>query len=339
MMENRKKQCIYALIHTHQSNHPSDFAAMSVARDLALQESVSTHAVIVGTNTGPAIEHARLNGFDAISVLTLDADIPALQTHQLTDVFTHAISEIGMNLDEENTIFLVSTGSECEPMAGQLAARLDASPMGKAIGLSFDQTGHLVVERAAFSGRLLLSISPRHNPCVIAVRSQSHQDKKEGAVSSTIPVKKLSNAITLRDAFDMEAMPRGEQHASLEGAKLVIAGGRGLGNQETFDSLYTVANKLGGAVGSSLPAVDAGWAPVTRQVGQSGKYVSPDIYVAIGISGTPQHMAGIDPQTKIVAINSDPEAHIFKIAHTGVVAEWQALLPPLMTALDRQQQD
>jgi len=141
------------------------------------------------------------------------------------------------------------------------------------------------------------------------------------------------DTVDTRVAYPVTALPRSEPHAGLAGASIVVSGGRGSG-EAAFATLYELAAKLNGAVGASLPAVDAGWAPVTRQIGISGKYVSPHIYLAIGISGTPQHLAGIDPHTRIVAVNKDAEANIFNVAQVGVVAEWQSLLPALIQALD-----
>ena len=94
-----------------------------------------------------------------------------------------------------------------------------------------------------------------------------------------------------------------------------------------------LATCLGGAVGASLQAVDAGWAPVARQVGQSGKYVTADLYIGVGVSGTPQHMAGVSPDTRIVAINRDAEADIFRFAEIGLVADWNEVLPVLIEKL------
>ena len=136
--------------------------------------------------------------------------------------------------------------------------------------------------------------------------------------------------------FETEILPRTEQHARVEGARLVISGGRGIGSAQGFDLLYALAQHGGGAVSASLPAVDAGWAPVARQVGQSGKYIRPDLYVAIGISGTPQHMAGLDPLTRIAAINADPEAPIFKQAQVGIVGDWALVVPEILKVLQEQ---
>ena len=135
-------------------------------------------------------------------------------------------------------------------------------------------------------------------------------------------------------AFEVVACSQAEIHAPVDGARIVVSGGRGIGDPTGFELLYNIALQLdGAAVGASLPAVDAGLAPVARQVGQSGKYVRPDIYLAVGISGTPQHMAGIDPHTRVVAINADPEAPIFGMSRVGIVGDWKQILPALKRTL------
>ena len=118
---------------------------------------------------------------------------------------------------------------------------------------------------------------------------------------------------------------------------MVVCGGRGMGGPEGFTQLQVLADLLGAALGGSLPAVDAGWVPVSHQVGQSGKYVAPALYVAVGLSGTPQHMAGVAPNTAILAINKDEEADIFRVARAGAVADWKALLPELIRQLQQNQ--
>ncbi len=127
--------------------------------------------------------------------------------------------------------------------------------------------------------------------------------------------------------------PSGTPQARLEGARIIVSGGRGMGGTEGFARLQELATVLGGAVGGSLPAVDAGWVPVPQQIGQSGRHVSPEIYVTVGISGTPQHLAGVATASRIFAINRDPDAAIFGVAELGIVGDWQEIVPALLQAL------
>ena len=119
---------------------------------------------------------------------------------------------------------------------------------------------------------------------------------------------------------------------SLDEAKIVIGGGRGIGGPEAFSELETLAQILEGAVGSSRPPADSGWVTHAKLIGQTGKIVSPNLYIAIGISGAPQHMAGISAAKTIVAINKDEDAPIFKVAHLGVVDDWRQVVPALIRA-------
>jgi len=119
---------------------------------------------------------------------------------------------------------------------------------------------------------------------------------------------------------------------SLDEAEIVIGGGRGIGDPEGFSELETLAQILEGAVGSSRPPADSGWVPHGKLIGQTGKIVSPNLYIAIGISGAPQHMAGISSAKTIVAINKDEDAPIFKVAHLGVVDNWRQVVPALIRA-------
>ena len=131
----------------------------------------------------------------------------------------------------------------------------------------------------------------------------------------------------------LERVEEAGEGVRLENARVVVSGGRGLGGPEPFDSLRELANMLGGAVGASRAACDAGWVPSGYQVGLTGKTVTPDLYIAVGISGASQHMAGCSNSRTLVAINKDAGANIFKEARFGVAGDWQKVLPAFMEQL------
>ncbi|HEY9280929.1 MAG TPA: electron transfer flavoprotein subunit alpha/FixB family protein [Eoetvoesiella sp.] len=331
-MQANHSHRIVALVFSTEPGSPTDYAPLEVARDLANRCDGTAHALIIGPQTDAAIERAQAAKLDSISAMTLPLAESALQTHQTADLFAHAINSTEVPKPAQDTIFLIAAGSEYEDMAGLLAARLKAIPLGKAKRFIVGETGRICVERAAFGGRLNLVLECREGPYIATVRKIDYELDDSADNKQPVHVRQL-DSITPPTAYSTTFTERPEQHASLDGAKLVVSGGRGIGGEAGFTALYELADSLGGAVGSSLPAVDAGWAPVARQVGQSGKYVTPELYLAIGISGTPQHLAGIDPHTKIIAVNKDPEAGIFQAAHIGVVADWQEFLPALQSAL------
>lgn len=325
----------YALIHIGLAMTAADYAPLEVARAMAQDCRGTAHALLIGTDTEAAVTRARELGLDSVWAIAPPDTSQPLQAQQITDVFAAALSSADSAGYTDDSLFLVAAGSAGEEIAGRLAARLKAVPLGKCQHFEFDSAGEMSVQRAAFGGRLNVTFECRKGPFIAAVRKPDGATETQPPNEKTMVVHHVSCAATLRPAYAMTAEVRAEQHASLEGARLVVSGGRGMGGETGFTALYELAAQLGGAVGGSLPAIDAGWAPVARQVGQSGKYVSPDIYLAIGISGTPQHMAGIDPHTKVIAVNKDPEAGIFQAAHIGVVADWQELLPALMTELNK----
>ena len=261
-------------------------------------------------------------------------DQDELQVHQFAEMF---VSLIDGQLSAEarandNAIFLVSAGTRLEEAAGLIAAHCGALPLGRITEFSSNSTNGLAVTRSGYGGRLNIE-QVIHRPCVAAVRAPRVASGAPFAAAHE-PALRSMPMPSLPAPYPVTASGETENEKNLEGARIVISGGRGMAKDRGFELLRELARHLDAAVGGSLPAVDAGWASVSRQIGQSGKYVSPAIYLAVGISGTPQHLAGIDPHTSIIAINKDPEAPIFQVARFGVVAAWEDFLPLLIKATE-----
>jgi electron transfer flavoprotein alpha subunit len=215
-------------------------------------------------------------------------------------------------------LLLFPASADGEALAGMFAAKHGAQLLGRVSTFVVDGET-LTATRTAYGGRIALHFRLDRGIAVATAR-----DPWEAA--ETIPMGRQAS-------IPIERSPLPDHRMGLEGAKIVISGGRGL-DEAGFEMLERIAGQVGGALGASLPAVDLGLAPVSRQIGQSGKFVNPTVYLAVGLSGTPQHLAGISSATRIIAINADRDAPIFRFAEIGVVADARVLLPHLAAALE-----
>ena len=317
----------HALVLALGQATPSDFAALEQSAVLAQRHSTNAHAIVVADESNVAEIHRKASalGIQTVSLIQVSEEQSQLQGQQVASLFA-ALMETS-----EDGVFLVSAGTIVEEIAGVLAARCKVLPLGRPTRISISSTGAVEVSRTGFGGRLTVDQSVPE-PCLMAVR---HPQPDALPSIPAQPEVRILPMPAIEPALHVAQGEEAENEINLEGAKVVVSGGRGLGEQG-FVSLRHLAKILGAAVGGSLPAVDAGWAPVSRQVGQSGKYVTPELYLAVGISGTPQHLAGIDPHTRIIAINKDPDAPIFQVARYGVIAPWEDFLPLLQEAVEQQ---
>ncbi|QDI04679.1 electron transfer flavoprotein subunit alpha/FixB family protein [Xanthomonas cerealis pv. cerealis] len=192
--------------------------------------------------------------------------------------------------------------------------------------------GDYAFKRPIYAGNAIISVqAPADQTVVATVRSASWPEAAQGG-SAAIEAASVSATLPTHTRFVGLAAGSSDR-PDLQSAKRVVSGGRGVGSAENFQIIYALADKLGAAVGASRAAVDAGYVPNELQVGQTGKIIAPDLYVAVGISGAIQHLTGIKDAGTIVAINKDPESPIFEIADIGLVGDLFTLLPELETAL------
>ena len=193
------------------------------------------------------------------------------------------------------------------------------------------ETGNLLQIRPAIGGNIMATIkTPNHRPQMATVRPKSIviPDAEAGRQGEIVIPSVPEENFTSRVRFE-KAITEGRGNAALEEANIIVSGGQGLQGPESFTLVEQLADAMGAAIGSSRPPVDHGWQPYVRQVGLSGRTVSPALYIAFGISGAVQHLAGIQTAKNIIAVNSDPDAAIFQVADFGIVGDALQILPVL----------
>jgi electron transfer flavoprotein alpha subunit len=224
---------------------------------------------------------------------------------------------------------LIPSTSQGKNFSPRIAARLDASQVSDVIEVVSPDT----FVRPIYAGNALETVQSTDPKKVLTVRPTVFKAAEEGGSASVETI--AAPAAPAKTHFIDQKLVKSER-PELSGAKIVVSGGRAMGSSEEFQRVIDpLADKLGAAVGASRAAVDAGYAPNDYQVGQTGKVVAPDLYVAIGISGAIQHLAGMKDSKVIVAINKDADAPIFQVADYGLVQDYKTAVPELMDALSQ----
>jgi len=225
---------------------------------------------------------------------------------------------------------LVSSSAENKEIAARLAYKLESGVLTDAIGVDADGA-----TQSIFGGAITVQSKVAHGTPVITVRPNSVAPQAAPAAGEqvTVPVE-LSDSAKAAKLVDSVVEEKGSR-PQLSDASVVVSGGRGIGNADNFAIIEKLADSLGAAVGASRAVVDAGWVPHTMQVGQTGVTVSPQLYIAVGISGAIQHRAGMQTSKTIVAINKDPEAPIFELADFGVVGDLFQVAPQLTEEISK----
>lgn len=299
-------------------------------RKLADTKGIKLNAILLGKDVNGLAEELIAYGAETVYV----ADDPLLEnftTDGYTKVIVDAVNEI------KPEIVLIGATNIGRDLAPRIASRLNTGLTADCTKLEIDpEDGKIKQTRPAFGGNIMATIiCPDARPQMSTVRpgvmdKAVRNDDNKGNI---VPLKYDIKESDIRTKI-IEIVKHAVEKVSLTDANIIVSGGLGLQNADGFKLIEELADKLGGVVGSSRAAVDAGWIDKSHQVGQTGTTVKPNLYIACGISGAIQHLAGMKESSIIVAINKDPDAPIFSVADYGIVGDLYKVIPEIISEID-----
>lgn len=299
------------------------FELINQAKVLAKDLDVQVSAVVLGNNIKNLSQ--ELIAYGADEVLVMDAP-------WLNDFNDHVYGEVMVDLINEYKpeIVLIGATANGRSLAPHISATLGTGLTADCTQLQIDvEKRQLMQTRPAFGGNLMATIvCPNHRPQMSTVRPKVFKPAEPDYLRSG-KVTLLSVPTEVQGFVKLLKNLDNEDGLNLSDADIIVGVGKGIGSEKNIKLAQELADALGGALGASRPVVDSGWMPYSQQVGQTGKTVAPKIYIACGISGAIQHLAGLAEIETIIAINNDPDAPIFKVAHYGIVGDVREILPLL----------
>jgi electron transfer flavoprotein alpha subunit len=306
--------------HNNQDLNAATLATLSAAEKVAADAGSQIHMIVMGSDSQSVADQAAACA--SVSKV-LHADHANLE-HATAE----SLAAIVIENAEGYTHILASATTSGKNFLPRVGAKLDVQPISDITAVDSKDT----FKRPIYAGNAIATIQSTDAVKVITVRGTGFDSAESTGGSAEITAIDASANISTISSFKSQELTVSER-PELTAASIIISGGRGMQSGDNFHMLESIADKLGAAVGASRAAVDAGFVPNDYQVGQTGKIVAPDLYIAVGISGAIQHLAGMKDSKVIVAINKDEEAPIFQIADYGLVADLFNVLPELNDAL------
>lgn len=308
---------------------PITIELLGVGRKLADELGEGLSILLMGSKARPLGQEAIAYGADKVYV-TEDSFLDTYNSDAYTQVAAKLCQKVLPSI-----MLLGHTDIGCD-LAPRLNGRLGGGLSMDCLSLSIDPATKLLISiRPVFGGNAhatVISKSARPQMATLRTKIVPPAERNDSRQGEIIPVEEKIDPSMIKVKV-IDRIKEEVEGVKLEDAEVVVSGGRGIGSAQNFGMLKELAHVLGGAVGATRPACDEGWMPASAQVGQSGKVVSPKLYIAVALSGAMSHIAGCLGSKYIVAINKDKEANIFNVAHFGIVADYKEILPPLTAKL------
>ena len=312
------------------------FELLMRGRKLADKRGAELTSVLIGSDIDRGgIQELIERGADRV-YLVEDTKL----TYYVNDLYANVLAYLIKTYKPE--IFLAGASTTGRTLMPYVAARIKTGLTADCTELDIEEdTGNLLQTRPAIGGNIMATIkTPDHRPQMATVRPKSTPipPRTEGRDGEIVEIKVPPDLLKgHEERLGFRAI--GDEGMNIEDADKIVSGGRGLKKGENFSMLYNLAHRLDAAVGASRDAVERGWAEYPQQVGLSGKTVVPKLYIALGISGSIQHLAGMKTSETIIAVNNDPDAQIFNVADFGIVGDLFEVVPELISELDKRKEN
>jgi len=323
---------VWVFIEQYQGRiKPVSLELLSKAKELAQRLNQELAAVLVGDDVSHLIK--ELTSYEIHKIYLVENEVLKRYT---TDAYTYTL--ISLVSQYKPNILLIGATNTGRDLAPRVAARLRVGLTADCTDLDITEEGYLLQTRPAFGGNIMAQILCKYTrPQMATVRPNVFKKSVPCSNSQSPEIIKIEaklNPLSIRTKI-IEVVKEVSEVTNLEEADIIVSAGRGLGSPDNLYLVRDLANILGAAVGGSRAIIDAGWLPHHQQVGQSGKTVAPELYIACGISGAIQHLVGMQTSKRIIAINKDPEAPIFKVATLGIVGDLFKVIPLLIEDLKK----